>query len=243
MSFAFCSVTIAPVRLEPSHKSEMISQLLFGEEVEILQNTFENWMEIKCLNDAQIGWVDEKQITRLEAPSNGKKKFVASPVDYASLHNTPFSLVMGSEIPLHLQDFYFDGETASEALSKDAIAYLATSFLHAPYLWGGRSPFGVDCSGLVQVVFKFLHQFLPRDAYQQADVGQTLSFLEETEVGDLAFFDNSEGKIIHVGILLSPHQIIHAHGKVRIDTIDAHGIFNHDQKKYTHRLRLLKRVV
>ena len=125
----------------------------------------------------------------------------------------------------------------------DEAAKLAQKLLHTPYLWGGRSPGGMDCSGLVQVVAKVVGLPLPRDAYQQAEEGRTLHFLHEVRAGDLAFFENEEGRITHVGILLDQERIIHASGEVRIDRIDHQGIFHGGQKRYTHPLRLLKRVL
>mgnify|MGYP003978580471 FL=1 len=118
----------------------------------------------------------------------------------------------------------------------------AMMYLNSPYLWGGRTPFGIDCSGFTQMVYRLQGIDLPRDAYQQAEVGTTLSFVEESEAGDLAFFDNAEGKVIHVGIILDNNHIIHASGKVRIDRIDQQGIFNKEEGKHTHKLRLIKSI-
>ena len=116
-------------------------------------------------------------------------------------------------------------------------------YLNSPYLWGGRSPFGIDCSGFTQMVFKLNGIKLPRDAYEQAEIGKTLNFIEETQKGDLAFFDNEEGKIIHTGIIIDKNKIIHSSGKVRIDNLDHYGIFNAETGKYSHNLRLIKKVV
>ena len=116
-------------------------------------------------------------------------------------------------------------------------------YINSPYLWGGRSPFGIDCSGFVQLVYRMNGIQLPRDASDQAKIGQTLSFIEEAEEGDLAFFDNNEGDIIHVGIMLEDNRIIHASGKVRIDKIDHQGIYNVDTKQYSHRLRIIKAII
>ena len=119
----------------------------------------------------------------------------------------------------------------------------AYHFRNAPYLWGGKTPFGIDCSGLVQMVYRLYGINLPRDAHQQAEIGASLSFIDESEPGDLAFFDNEQGDIIHVGILLKNHNIIHAHGTVRVDRIDQTGIFNSYNNMHSHKLRLIKRVV
>ena len=127
--------------------------------------------------------------------------------------------------------------------TKNQIVEDALMYLNAPYLWGGRSPFGIDCSGFTQVVYKINNIIIPRDAYQQAELGQGYSFIEEAEAGDIAFFDNDEGKINHVGILIGRNKIIHASGKVRIDTLDHQGIFNKETNSYSHKLRIIKNIL
>ncbi|MFL5753049.1 MAG: C40 family peptidase, partial [Bacteroidia bacterium] len=162
-----------------------------------------------------------------------------------------FPIVMGSALPYFSKGvvkmentFYnFEGNTSDPAIPKNTkdIVGLACQFLNAPYLWGGRSIMGIDCSGFTQLVYKLNGYKLPRDAYQQAELGTPLSFVEEAEAGDLAFFDNEEGRITHVGIVLSDQRIIHASGKVRIDKFDHYGIFHSDRRKYSHLLRVIKR--
>ncbi len=119
----------------------------------------------------------------------------------------------------------------------------AMSFLNMPYLWGGRSPAGIDCSGFTNIVYKLAGIRLRRDAWQQSEQGILINFIDEARPGDLAFFQNEEGKIIHVGIILQQQKIIHASGRVRIDTIDHYGIYDEELKKYTHQLRLIRRMI
>ena len=131
----------------------------------------------------------------------------------------------------------------SEKLDKYELIQKAYQFLNTPYLWGGKTPFGIDCSGFTQLVYKICGHSLLRDAKDQATQGEVLSFIEESEPGDLAFFDNEEGNIVHVGIIMNDYNIIHAHGKVRIDTLDHSGIYNVDTKTHTHKLRVIKKII
>ena len=124
-----------------------------------------------------------------------------------------------------------------------AILSFATTFLRAPYLWGGRTPAGIDCSGFTQLIYKSIGVQIPRDASQQVELGQPLDFASEGQIGDLAFFQNEEGRIVHVGMVCAPGKIIHASGQVRIDKLDDTGIFNCDTGKYSHQLRIIKRLL
>ncbi len=256
MNFGICNLTVIPLRSEPADKSEMVSQLLFGETFEIhLQE--KQWLRVHTHADDYEGWIDEKQILRLDA---GQFKSVQhSPCCLTDLTATAFGkygsliLVIGSTLPNYSgQHFSFAGEsyhtdgdvtdTGRNDLS-GRIAWNAMKFAGMPYLWGGRSLFGLDCSGFTNVVFKLSGIRLRRDAWQQSEQGMLVSFIDQARPGDLAFFHNEEGKIIHVGILLEHNKIIHASGRVRVDTIDHYGVFNEEQKRYSHQLRLIKRII
>lgn len=253
MKYGVCIVSVAPIRAEASDRSEMVTQLLFGEKVEII-SVQEKWIKVMADYDAYVGWVDTKQVLEV------------SPTTYQQLDTTHFSadlfnLLMDGEFPstltlaapiyqneetdFQIGDKYFSylGDVIDAQENHFSIGELAKLYLNTPYLWGGKSNFGIDCSGLVQQVFKLKNIVLPRDASQQATKGEVLSFVAEAQMGDLAFFDNEEGNIIHVGIILDDQKIIHAHGKVRIDPIDSTGIFNTDTQQYSHKLRFIKRVI
>ena len=148
-----------------------------------------------------------------------------------------FLLSAGAEVERENEELPLS-EEVRESIVEDALG-----FLNAPYLWGGRSFFGIDCSGFTQIIYKINGIKLPRDAYQQVEYGEALDFVEEAKGGDLAFFENENGDIIHVGIMLDDQKIIHAHGKVRIDELDSVGVFNKEQNKHTHKLRIIKRIV
>lgn len=253
MKYAVCQVSVAALRAENSDRSEMVSQLLFGEKVEILEIK-PNWLKVKTDYDNYIGWVDKKQLAEVseeEYFSLQNEIYATDSFNLAAEDNYPFTLPLASPLPnlsngkieLGQKKFNYFGEHQNTFLTKSDIQKQALMYMNTPYLWGGKSIFGIDCSGFVQQVYKMCGVKLPRDAYQQAELGEALSFVEEAEPGDLAFFDNSENKIVHVGIILEGNKIIHAHGRVRIDPVDVTGIFNTDTQSYSHKLRIMKRVI
>ncbi len=234
MNKAICKVSAAPIRAENKHQSEMVSQILYGESMDIME-TAGKFSKIKMHFDGYEGWVDSNQISAIsdEALENRKRNLATNPFEIFNLEDGETLLSIGSEVN-------FETENTVE---NQSISETAKLFLNVPYLWSGRSFFGIDCSGFSQLVYKVHGISLPRDAYQQAEIGEVLSFVEESEPGDLAFFENEEGKITHVGIMLENQKIIHAFGKVRIDLLDSTGIFNKDLGKHTHKLRFVKRVL
>lgn len=235
---AITTVSVVPVRAQNTDKAEMMTELLFGESVDILE-VKGNWTKIKTHYDNYEGWVDTKQITPIsdEDFAQRETEVVTEKVLYYDKGNDKLLLSAGSEIERENPELP-QPENLRKQILEDAL-----SFLNVPYLWGGRSFFGIDCSGFTQIIYKINGIKIPRDAYQQAEYGEVLDFTEEAQKGDLAFFDNEEGKIIHVGIMLNNQKIIHAHGKVRIDEIDSIGIFSKDQNKHTHKLRFIKKII
>ncbi|MBV7439860.1 C40 family peptidase [Weeksellaceae bacterium TAE3-ERU29] len=256
MNFGICKVSISPVRVEPNDRSEMVTQLLFGEKVEILESK-NNWLKIKADFDEYEGWVDPKQIENIIEEDFFKDEncfYTAEPFNLLVSNNEPLTLPFGAEIrnPEENKLNWSNGEIfeilcdlrkPNTNLTREEIIAIAKNYINVPYLWGGKSNFGIDCSGLIQQVFKYSGIRLPRDANQQALKGEMLGFVEEALPGDIAFFDNEEGKIIHVGLIIENKRIIHAHGKVRIDPIDSTGIFNTDNQNYSHKLRFIKRIL
>lgn len=258
MEYGVCPVSIAPMRIEPSDRSEMVNQVLFAECFKILESR-KKWVRIRLAHDKYEGWLDRKQCHHISESEYKKWEgqlwpMVAHPVDIllpTETGNPPLSLVQGTPLPFLKagkftfagRDFTFTSDTLKKKTNKKTIPEIAFTYLNAPYLWGGRTPFGIDCSGFTQMVYRQAGSLLPRDASEQAKLGQVLSFIEEAEPGDLAFFDNEEGKIIHVGILLKDNYIIHASGKVRLDRLDQTGIYNPEERQHTHRLRVIKKVI
>lgn len=249
MEYGVCNLSIVPLRAEPSDLSEMVTQLLYGEHFKVLEKR-KKWSYIRLAYDGYQGWVDNKQYLKIskenyEDLETNALRLSSEMVDVVTTEvNQLVSICLGSTISASSYlNHSFEGKTVFGELPKKHLIESAISYLNTPYLWGGKSPFGIDCSGFTQMVYKLNGYKLLRDASQQATQGEALSFIEESEPGDLAFFDNDEGKITHVGIIMEDNYIIHAHGKVRIDRLDHSGIFNYDVRNHTHRLRVIKRII
>lgn len=252
--FGICNLAIIPLRFEPSDRSEIVSQVLFGEHFEILER-LNQWAKIKLQYDDYQGWVDSKQYQIIsESEYNQLSKDVivlnADLLEYITGSNNMLlpiplgaSLSFLSHNDINTLNLTFEGTRISGIKPKNCILNTAFMYLNAPYLWGGKTPFGIDCSGFTQMVYKLNGYKLMRDASQQATQGEALSFIEESEAGDLAFFDNEEGNIIHVGIIMADNYIIHASGKVRIDRLDHLGIYNSETNRHTHKLRVIKKII
>lgn len=238
MNKGICNVTVAPVRAENSDKAEIVTEMLFGESADILEVN-KNWTKIKMHYDGYEGWIDTKQLRLVTEEDLARRKVTVVTEDFSSvlMKDGKTLLSMGSEV-----EFPVVASRRSHDF-RESIALAAKEFLNVPYLWGGKSFFAIDCSGFTQLVYKIHDIKLPRDTYQQAEIGVPLTFVEESQPGDLAFFENPEGKIIHVGIMLDNQRIIHASGKVRIDILDSTGIFNKEMNKHTHKLRVIKNLL
>ena len=249
MQYGICNLSIVPLRLEASDTSELVSQVLYGDIFKIIEMR-KSWCKIRLAFDKYEGWIDTKQyfeidkeyydILREESP-----KLSSDLIEFIEDKNQQlYSIPLGSQLNgLILLEHSFDGEYSQGKKDKNQLITTAFNYLNAPYLWGGKTPFGIDCSGFTQMVYKMNGYKLLRDASQQATQGEALSFIEESEPGDLAFFDNAEGNIVHVGIIMKDNYIIHAHGKVRIDRLDHSGIYNVDTKTHTHKLRVIKKII
>ena len=247
MNLGVCNLSIVPVRISNKDTSEMITQLIYGDLFTIIEEK-DSWTKIKCEFDDYEGWVDSKQYKKLDENDNvitKNEKYSCDLVEFIENENKELiTISIGSNISnINLLNHKYDGKSISGKQNRDSIVNTALLYLHSPYLWGGKTPFGIDCSGFTQMVYKINGYKIHRDAKDQATQGVTLSFIEESEPGDLAFFHNDNDEIVHVGIILKDNHIIHASGKVRIDRIDQTGIYNNDKNLHTHRLRFIKKVI
>ncbi|WP_053969739.1 C40 family peptidase [Mangrovimonas sp. ST2L15] len=249
MKYGICNLGIVPLRLEPSDKTELVSQVLYGEFFKVLEQR-KQWSRIRISHDKYEGWIDNKQYLEISEEDYLHLKS-SSPILSTDLvefvqdsNDQLYPIPMGSTLNgLPLLNHKHDGHKFQGKNGKEFLLETAFNYLNAPYLWGGKTPFGIDCSGFTQMVYRLNGYSIFRDASQQATQGEALSFIEESEPGDLAFFDNNEGNIVHVGIIMNDNYIIHAHGKVRIDRIDHSGIFNQDLRRHTHKLRVIKKII
>lgn len=249
MKYGVCHLGIVPVRSDKDDRSEIVTQLLYGDTYTLLDKQ-KKWSKIRVDADQYEGWIAHNQTFEIskndwEKLLNSSDRYATDLVSYCNMKdNSLFPIPIGSNLKvLELLGHGHEGHQNHDQNSREAIVKTAYMYLNSPYLWGGKTPFGIDCSGFSQMVYKINGHALKRDAAQQAEQGQTLSFIEESQAGDLAFFDNAEGAIIHVGILLPNHKIIHAHGLVRIDSIDQTGIYNKESNTHSHKLRMIKSIL
>ncbi|MCF7569152.1 C40 family peptidase [Sabulilitoribacter arenilitoris] len=249
MQYGICNLSIVSLRFEPSNKSELVSQVLYGDYFKVLEQR-KFWSKIRLAFDKYEGWIDNKQFIKIteeqfKALDQETLKLSADLVEFVQDKNEQLhSISLGSLLNgLSILNHHFDGNLVSGVSSKNNLINTAFLYLNTPYLHGGKTPFGIDCSGFTQMVYKLNGFKLLREASQQATQGEALSFIEESEPGDLAFFDDNEGVITHVGIIMKDNYIIHAYGKVRIDRLDHSGIYNIDEKIHTHKLRVIKKVI
>jgi len=249
MQYGITHLSIVPLRHEPSDPSELVSQVLYGDCFKVLEQR-KKWSKIRLAFDKYEGWIDNKQYIEISEDmyknlSSETLNVSADLVEYITTKEGHLNLIpLGATLNgLSLLNHKFDGDLLTGKQQKENLISTAYMYLNAPYLWGGKTPFGIDCSGFTQMVYKLNGYKIFRDASQQATQGEALSFIEESEPGDLAFFDNNEGIITHVGIIMKDNYIIHAHGCVRIDRLDHTGIFNTERNVHTHKLRVIKRIV
>lgn len=260
MQYGICNLTLVPMRAEPSHKTEMVNQMLFGE-VYIVNETYEGWYNITLQHDGYSGWISPLAYTPLKSSDYYtiiKNNAIVSGNIFSKIIDTKSNyeqfIVAGSLLRLFDKKTFYAGnkrfkfkadekpQIINNNKTKIKLYDAANFFVGSPYLWGGRSVFGIDCSGLVQIAARLSGVFLPRDASQQIHSGEIIDFISEAKAGDLAFFEDNEGNIVHTGIIDKNGDIIHAHGYVRIDGIDHNGIFNKETCVYSHKLRLIKRI-
>jgi gamma-D-glutamyl-L-lysine dipeptidyl-peptidase len=258
IEFGICRLSVVSVRKEPADQAEQVTQLLFGDHYDVSEKSKDaKWMKIKINFDQYTGWIDARQhqpITQeyFNHLNNAEFKITTDVTSTILYNKSPQVILMGSIIPISSaelfkmeEQFAFNGDAKNLGQKREIEFVRATAlkYLNAPYQWGGKNPFAIDCSGFTQMVFKIAGYRLFRDAWQQANQGKAIKSLQEAKAGDLAFFQNGEAKIVHTGILIDRDRIIHASGKVRVDQITEEGIVNSETKMITHKFSHVRRIL
>jgi hypothetical protein len=248
-----CENVFVPLRSGPSHKTEMLSQVLFGEKYSVIDKAGK-WIKVETLFDKYVGWVDMDHLQHTEDVDNTTGKILNKSLLCYKNDKTKIVLEAGCEVfnpDFQNKQFYIgknryttsDDFNSGFVTPNGSFSDTALKFINSPYIWGGRIPSGIDCSGLTQLVYKIHGIPIQRNSWQQAESGRIIDFINETEQGDLVFFDNDRGKISHVGMIFSKGLVIHASGRVRIDSIDHQGIFKPEIHSYSHKLRTIRRIL
>ena len=248
MQYGICNLSIISQRAEPSDMAEQVSQLLYGEHFKVLESR-KHWSRIRNAFDGCEGWIANNQFEHITEAQfiefdQAESQVSNDYTDFISDGKNLVPLVIGSCVhATKLLNHSFEGSGNSGFKSREELIKSALYYLNTPFLWGGKTPFGIDDGGFTQMTYKLCGYKLLRNAALQSTQGEPLSFIEESEEGDLAFFDDNDGKIVHVGIIMKNNYIIHSFGKVRIDRIDHTGIFNEEIGRYSHKLRVIKRII
>lgn len=258
IDYGVCRLSVVPVRKESSDLTEQVTQLLFGDHYEVIKPSKDKkWLQIRIVFDQCEGWIDSSQhhtITKeyFDQINLVDFKITTEVSSWILYKKNPLSIVMGSIVPIAASElfkmeeqFAFNGESKAMSQRRDFeyIKSIALRYLHSPHQWGGKSPFGIDAAALMQMVFKIGGYSLPRTLRLQSQAGKKVNSLAGTKPGDVAFFQDKEGKIVHAGLLLDEDKIIHSSGRVRIDHLLEEGILNHETKIYSHALSVIRRIL
>lgn len=258
VDYGVSRLALVAVRNAANEDSKQLTQLLFGDHYEVLKKAEGgDWVFIKIHFDGSEGWIETEQHHSISKEyfdqiNHANFKITTDLTCNILFKKSPITILLGSIVPISNSElfkmeeqFAFNGEAKSLGQKRDVefIKTTAMKYLNAPHLPGGKSPFGIDATGLVQMIFKISGYTLPHDVKNQTNEGKAVHSLNDAIPGDLAFFSHMGGGISHVGIILDEEKIIHAFGRVRVDHLTDEGIIRTEPKIYTHYLKEIRRII
>ncbi|NNE27742.1 MAG: C40 family peptidase [Saprospiraceae bacterium] len=252
-----CKIALASLRKLPDHKAQLISQVLYGEKVHVISQRNKHWWRVVCDWDQTVGWVDPKQFefNHFKFPQlleTESQSFALEHFHGITTEQKTVPIMLGSNlyscdglnVKMPTGKFQYTGQHVDLEQSKHSrklLLNISRRFLHAPYFEGGRSITGTDASGFIQIVFKMIGINIPRYPEEISVLGDDIGFYNEAVPGDIAFFGKGNKDISHIGVIIEDGLILHAYGRVKADRLDQQGIYDLDEKRYTFKLRSIRR--
>jgi len=258
LGYGVCRLSLVSVRLTPEEYAPMNTQLLFGDHYEVIEvPNQKDWIFIRIHFDGSEGWISAEQhhgITKeyFDQINHANFKITTDLTCSLLFKKSPLTILLGSIVPISNSElfkieeqFAFNGESKSLGQKREFefLKTIVMKYLNAPHLAGGKSPFGIDASGLIQMVFKICGFILPRYLDKQITEGKKIVSLEDAKPGDIAFFLGQGKKDLQGGIVLDDQKIIHCDGKVRVDHLMDEGILRSESKIFTHSLIEIRRII
>jgi gamma-D-glutamyl-L-lysine dipeptidyl-peptidase len=257
VSFGVCRLSIVSVHKEQSHQSLQVTQLLFGDHYEVLSESDDRiWLHIRIHFDHAEGWIERKQhheisLDYFDQINSADFKITTDVCSTLLYKKTPLSILIGSIVPISQSElfkmeeqFAFNGESKSIGQKREFefLKTIGLKYLNAPEQAGGKTPFGIDGVGLVQMIFKIAGYILPHRIEELQQHGKKIGF-EASKPGDVVFFQARKEKEIKVGFLMQENKLLHVDGRVKIDQLMEDGVLDLETKIYTHTVRSVARFL
>jgi gamma-D-glutamyl-L-lysine dipeptidyl-peptidase len=258
VSYGVCRLSVVSVRKEQSHQSLQVTQLLFGDHYEVVQeSTNHNWLRISVYFDGSSGWIERKQhhgISKeyFEQINTSDFKITTEVCSTILYKKSPISILMGSIVPISQSElfkmdeqFAFNGESKSLGQKRDFefLKSISLKYLNVPEQEGGKSPFGIDGYGLIQMTYKIAGYPISRVVEDLVSHGKVVKDIRDAKRGDVVLVASRKQGKISAGLLMEDNKLLHADGRVRIDQLMEDGVLDLETKIYTHELKTIVRIL